>query len=816
MSEGEYESFEINDYDLENEFNPNRPRAKLSKNQQIYGIWADDSDNEVPDEKPSRSRRRGKGRNVDNNGPSGKARPGGANYSEPVSFVSGGIQQSGKKKDAKPDENSADEYDDSQSPKGAVESGNTSSESEEEQQRPSMSSMAGFRTKANPTTKGMADWEQHTKGIGAKLLLQMGYQPGKGLGKDLQGIAQPVQAHMRSGRGAIGAYGPEKRQTVGDGKGIKPKVDEDVKETIEFQEKMNHWRKDVPKNSKKGRYYYKSVQDVIDKGKSKNYLLADRLSNVTVIDMRGPEKRVLSGYHALGQTKAAEENLYEHRQSKKCSNFSLPELMHNLDLIVERCEQEIIEVDKKKRSLNDRETELRQDKDNLIKIVDLEENHLKTLEKALELVSQLTEPLEPLTLDKAAEIFTELQTDFAPEYKEFGLGDLAPGVIAPLFNTEMDGWKPLEEPTKHTDLLKKWRRILGFYQVQHSTNVFDPYATLVWSGVMPNIRAAVAEWNPRNHQPMAALLDAWAPLLPSFTLDNILEQLILPRIQQGVDHWDPLTDTTPIHLWILPWTGLLGHKMDETVYSTIREKLGNALVSWLPQDRSARAMIMPWLGVFSETDMHLFLLKHIVPKLQLCLTELIINPMDQDMEVWHQVSEWNEIIPPTTMAQLLEKFFFPKWIETLVFWLNRSPNLDQVSRWYAGWKSELSKEILQNPGVTENFRRALELMHRSTGLSVDQQPIPTPVQPPALMDLQIAPPQQLEFKELVSQKCSERNILFAPMPGRRESGKQVYRVGKIFCYIDRSVVMISDGSFNNWTPVSLQSLLERAISGNIF
>lgn len=66
-------------------------------------------------------------------------------------------------------------------------------------------------------------------------------------------------------------------------------------------------------------------------------------------------------------------------------------------------------------------------------------------------------------------------------------------------------------------------------------------------------------------------------------------------------------------------------------------------------------------------------------------------------------------------------------------------------------------------------------MHRSTGLSVpvDQQPVPTPVQPPALMDLQIAPPQQLEFKELVSQKCSERNILFAPMPGRRESGKQV-------------------------------------------
>lgn len=33
----EYEKFEITDYDLENEFNPNRHRKKHTKNQQIYG-----------------------------------------------------------------------------------------------------------------------------------------------------------------------------------------------------------------------------------------------------------------------------------------------------------------------------------------------------------------------------------------------------------------------------------------------------------------------------------------------------------------------------------------------------------------------------------------------------------------------------------------------------------------------------------------------------------------------------------------------------------------------------------------------------------
>jgi len=64
--------------------------------------------------------------------------------------------------------------------------------------------MAGLR-RPHGSGKGKAG----AYGIGERLALKMGYQPGKGLGKNLQGIAAPIEASVRKGRGAIGAYGKE-------------------------------------------------------------------------------------------------------------------------------------------------------------------------------------------------------------------------------------------------------------------------------------------------------------------------------------------------------------------------------------------------------------------------------------------------------------------------------------------------------------------------------------------------------------------------------------------------------------------------------
>lgn len=360
--------------------------------------------------------------------------------------------------------------------------------------------------------------------------------------------------------------------------------------------------------------------------------------------MTGPEKRVLSGYHAIAQSKVLDEDLYDLNEPTKKSTtvFALPELMHNLNLIVNMCEQDIISLDSAQNVACERQTGLEQEMKQLEEIVKLESDHISTLDKVFLLVDELTSNESDINLDRAEKIFLDLQQNYMAEYKQFGLGDLAGGIIAPLLKNHLSDWQPLENPTMYVDLIKKWRTILENQKdaaAETRGNVFDPYSSLIWAGLIPSFRSCAEFWDPKHHQSMAALLDCWAPLFPTWILDSVLEQLILPRLTKAVRNWDPLTDTVPIHIWILPWNSILGHKMEEFIFPTIREKLGNALQAWLPQDRSARAMLTPWKGAFDDSEMQVFLLQHIIPKLQMVLTEFVINPLQQDLGRWPMLLE---------------------------------------------------------------------------------------------------------------------------------------------------------------------------------
>ena len=73
-----------------------------------------------------------------------------------------------------------------------------------------------------------------------------------------------------------------------------------------------------------------------------------------------------------------------------------------------------------------------------------------------------------------------------------------------------------------------------------------------------NITNNFSSWNVRDCDPLIEVLETWKPHLVPWILDNLLDQLVMPRLIEEVAKWDPLTDTVPIHTWIHPWIPLTG------------------------------------------------------------------------------------------------------------------------------------------------------------------------------------------------------------------------------------------------------------------
>ncbi|KAF6029382.1 STIP [Bugula neritina] len=149
------------------------------------------------------------------------------------------------------------------------------------------------------------------------------------------------------------------------------------------------------------------------------------------------------------------------------------------------------------------------------------------------------------------------------------------------------------------DMMCKWKAILDVDR-RHgdSTATHNAYSKLIWDVWMPIVRTAISHWNTRNADALIEVLEHWMPLLPPWMFQNILNQLINPKLQMEVDNWNPLTDTVPIHAWLHPWLPLMGSRL-EHLWAPIRQKLSTALSKWHPSDISAMLMLKPWVNVFS-------------------------------------------------------------------------------------------------------------------------------------------------------------------------------------------------------------------------
>ena len=94
---------------------------------------------------------------------------------------------------------------------------------------------------------------------------------------------------------------------------------------------------------------------------------------------------------------------------------------------------------------------------------------------------------------------------------------------------------------------------------------------------------------------MVKLLDSWSSIIPTFIQDNILDQLILPKVSAAILNWNAKKDSASLQSIVFPWLPHVGLRMEEFL-DEARRKVKSMLRHWIPKDGVPKDLL-PWKEV---------------------------------------------------------------------------------------------------------------------------------------------------------------------------------------------------------------------------
>lgn len=663
-------------------------------------------------------------------------------------------------------------------------------------------------------------FEKHTKGIGMKLLEKMGYKGG-GLGKNEQGILAPIEAKLRAKNSGIGfneskestaplpALQTEKKSAPGGGV-----------ELSAGRTKERSWLKQLKKMKKKEEEEYVTAEELLASKQEEDSEVVQK-----IYDMRGPQVRVLTNLSDLNAEEKAKER-----------DVPMPELQHNVALIVRLAEADIQEIDRDLRKERETALSLKKEKEKLEAEAALQKKQLDNLERITSVLARVGEEhtLGTLTLDSLAQCFRDMHKRYADDYKLCNLSCIACSYALPLFIRVFQGWDPLRNPSHGLELVSQWKALLQGDDCHDIWDISSPYTHLVSEVVLPAVRiSGINTWHARDPEPMLRFLESWEKLLPSSVLATILDNIVMPKLSSAVDTWEPHRETIPIHTWVHPWLPLLGHKL-EGIYQVIRFKLSTVLGAWHPSDGSAYAILSPWKTVFDSASWEQLMHRFIVPKLKVVLQEdFQVNPANQNLDQFYWVMNWVSAIPIHLMVDTME-IFFSKWLTVLYRWLCSNPNFEEVTKWYLGWKELIPKDLLANESIRYQLNCGLDMMNQAVeGMEVVQPGLKEKMsylrvreqrqfekaaayaQQQAAASLGgavnadgVAGGHELSLKEVIESYAQQHGLLFKLKPGRMHNGHQIYGFGNVSIIIDSLNQKVYAQTEETWSLESLERLLE--------
>lgn len=536
--------------------------------------------------------------------------------------------------------------------------------------------MSGRREQAE-----RAAFESTTQGLGKKLLMRMGWKEGSGLGKEGEGIVNPVEVNLRPKGVGIGF------------------VDEpDARRTTENLYSSSSSSGPAPADDSPHARPWKRTHIKRDPAYAADAAPSPFAGPVKIIDMtgRGAAAGDLPGH-------------WSHDAAGEAGR--LGGLCASLRQLAVRSEAEARQLQQARRSADQRLLQVEAE------LAGFRET-LRQMQAALAAKQQLRQLAQTGRMQAAMVRAACLagEDTSGPWKALFRTGDQ----LEALFREQQDVAavrvclalfsEALAVPLARSSLLEdagmaELFRALGEYEFRGRSRTYDVAQQLLLQLWVPRVRPLVlAGFDPRDAR-MLAFFRAWGPLLRGEAERAVYGTLLDRRLAEAVDESD-LADLTA---WFPAWVPLL--RSPELV-AAARRRVTRLLEQAGLADPGLRAAVGVWRAALPPAEADLVLGRAVMPMLSRFLERtLVIDPADQELGPLLAVLAWADDLPAAFMGAVLRAGLFAKLRRTLHAWMAADPDFDEVSQWYEAWRAVLPEPLQSSPLVQQEYARLLVMIN---------------------------------------------------------------------------------------------------------
>jgi tuftelin-interacting protein 11 len=671
-------------------------------------------------------------------------------------------------------------------------------------------------------------------GFGAKLLAKMGYKGEGGLGREGEGISEPIQVVLRGSKGGVGIVSEKSEQQRRE---ERRKAEANGEQYVDSEEEERRARKQKKAKAKgearpaAGPRPKKTVFEMEAAG------MHVPLALQSIIDATTGASTPTSGVSLRGGVDVVPfESSLQARVRRDLNSFS--EAFEELQI-----ESEAIPA---------QEWAL--------------EKELEALERQMDEAEDMRTRLESMRSTSFMEACEGLKS-LRAAYPSKPLHRESIAVIYPHFSDMISSWSPLENAleeaavafTELADVVQPQSRRMATQAYTHPSEALvarttigeeeafkrgttSSYETMMLKLWLPTVSSAVTQWDVKEPHPMVHLVETWTPVLPPFVAKRVLEQ-VTQKLSTSVHDWNPRKFKRSPHTWIVEWLPYLRPSdLDPKgtgLISEVKRKLRHALQS-IDLSRGPLPGMESWRKVFGRAEFDHLLTTHLVPRLAAYLRDnLEVNPAEQDLAPLEAVFAWRGLISNQTIGELLRAQFFPKFLEIIHQWLSSEEVVfTEVQTWIEWWRNEILKEEINAlPSVASCWEEAYALIN--TALDLGDARL-TDLPAPRVERTEVAPetpqfsksvnkepprppqPDEMSFKDVVEEFCADENLLMIPLrEAHDQTGLPLFRItasatgrGGAVAYLKGDILWVQNKKEKSvWEPHGLDGALVAKAEG---